>query len=206
MSNTSRKHAAPASGREDFLEPFDLAGARSGRKTVTAYGDRVEIVSYQGHDPDYPLVAIIDDGEDYHLETFDTLGRDRHGRQALHLLPGKNAFFVPERRPDDFFRGQDFWLVARLRADSAWRCDPQDCRLFRKKDKAAMLAWVEHRNSLCNDACTRKGLILYLDRKKAEKNRQDIFVPVWIGTENPGLVIREIESENQQKTDNNGKD
>ena len=87
-------------------------------------------------------------------------------------------------------------MVAHLRAKNGYLCRPEDCKLFRKKDKLMMLAYVEHKNRQYNDACTRKGLIIYLDRKKAEREKKDVFVPIWIGTENPYGVRAEIEEYN----------
>lgn len=179
-----------------FLDEFDLDKARSGRKVVTEFGERVDIIRYNGRGK-YPIVAVLDDGETYEAATFDVRGRDERGRQVLYLCPGKDSFTMPASRPDSFFRGQDFWLVSHLRADRGYLCDPEDCKLFRKKDKAAMLAYVQHKNAQYNDACTRKGLVLTIDRKRAEAQRKDIFVPIWIGTENPHRTVADIEEYNR---------
>lgn len=178
-----------------LLEEFDVALARAGRKVVTQYGDSVEIVRYNGRGR-FPIVAVLDDGETYEAATFDIKGRDDRGHQVLYLYPGKDSFIMPASLPDDFFRSQNFWLVSHLRADRGYLCDPEDCKLFRKKDKVAMLAYVQHKNSQYNDACTRKGLVLTIDRKRAMAQRKDIFVPIWIGTENPGRIVDDIDEYN----------
>lgn len=102
-----------------------------------------------------------------------------------------------EARMDD--TGREFVLVSHLVADKDYHADPDCCKLFSRKDGEALRAYLKSRNDMYNKAYrqTKKGFAI--DRARAEKKRQDVYVPVRITVEDGKALLKEIELEKDIK-------
>ena len=102
-----------------------------------------------------------------------------------------------EARMDD--AGREFVLVSHLVADKDYHADPDCCKLFRRKDGEALRAYLKSRNDMYNKAYrqTKKGFVI--DRPRAEKKHQDVYVPIRIIVENGNEILKQIKLENDIK-------
>ena len=83
--------------------PFDLEAAKAGRPVMTKMGDSVEIVSFEMHNPSYPIAAIITQRETglqavgsftQDGRVFDEGGEESPGDLVMAPLEYKDTFWI----------------------------------------------------------------------------------------------------------------
>lgn len=57
------------------MKPFNLEKAKQGAKVITRNGDKVEILTFSRRNPDFPIVALVDEGDEDVVHMYTNEGR-----------------------------------------------------------------------------------------------------------------------------------
>lgn len=63
------------------MKPFNLEKAKQGAKVITREGRKVEILTFSRRDPNFPIVALVDEGD----------------RDAIHMYTNEGRYYKPSR-------------------------------------------------------------------------------------------------------------
>ena len=75
------------------MKPFNLEKAKQGAKVITRNGDKVEILTFSRRNPDFPIVALVDEGDEDAIHMYTNEGRyyktSRDSCLDLRMAPTK---------------------------------------------------------------------------------------------------------------------